>query len=387
MSSSTPWRATSVRHVRTSQRLPARDSSEDTMHARQDAIIEAFSRMRRESGLRHREIAATLKISEGELIAAHCGIETENSDSDMRASRLRPEFPAIIAAMEALGEVMALTRNESCVHEKSGVYHKASHQGPVGLVLGGSIDLRLFYQQWRHAFAVQEHTSKGLQQSLQFFDASGTALHKIFLKPGSHASAYTSLLEQFRAEDQSGEILVEALRPAPVVLDDSEIDIAGFRRDWAAMRDTHEFFGLLKQYKLSRTQGLRLADPRFSVPVAPDVVTRLLLAAAAENVPIMVFVGNPGIIQIHSGPVSNIKVMGPWLNVLDEGFNLHLRQDLIANAWVVKKPTEDGIVTSLELFDAQGENIAMLFGERKPGKPELESWRALIADVTEACLA
>jgi putative hemin transport protein len=357
------------------------------MHARQDAIIEAFSRMRRESSLRHREIAATLEISEGELIAAHCGVDAIGSDSDMHATRLRPEFSAIIAAIEPLGEVMALTRNESCVHEKSGVYSKASHQGPVGLVLAGSIDLRLFYQQWRHGFAVEEHTSKGLQQSLQFFDSTGTALHKIFLKPISQQAAYQSLLAQFRAEDQSGDMVVETPRLPPAALDDSEIDIAGFRRDWAAMRDTHEFFGLLKQYKVTRTQGLRLADPRFSIPVAPDVITRLLQAAAAENVSIMVFVGNPGIIQIHSGPVSNIKLMGPWINVLDEGFNLHLRQDLIANAWVVKKPTEDGIVTSLELFDAQGENIAMLFGERKPGKPELESWRVLIADITEACTA
>jgi len=354
------------------------------MHARQDAIIEAFSRMRRDSGLRHREIAATLEISEGELIAAHCGLDTASSDSDMQATRLRPDFPQIIAAIEPLGEVMALTRNESCVHEKSGIYRKVSHQGPVGLVLGGSIDLRLFYQQWRHAFAVEDHTSKGLQQSLQFFDVTGTAVHKVFLKSESHAAAYALLIQQFRADDQSGGMIVEAARPLAVALDDSDIDIAGFRRDWAAMKDTHEFFGLLKQYKLTRTQGLRLADPRFSTAVAPDVITRLLQSAAAENVAIMVFVGNPGIIQIHSGPVRNIKLMGPWINVLDEDFNLHLRQDLIANAWVVRKPTEDGIVTSLELFDAQGENIAMLFGERKPGKPELESWRALINDLTEA---
>jgi hypothetical protein len=46
--------------------------------------------------------------------------------------------------------------------------------------------------------------------------------------------------------------------------------------------------------------------------------------------------------------------MGPWLNVLDPGFNLHLREDLIASAWIVRKPTADGVVSSLELFDAGG---------------------------------
>jgi putative hemin transport protein len=70
--------------------------------------------------------------------------------------------------------------------------------------------------------------------------------------------------------------------------------------------------------------------------------------------------------------------MEPWLNVLDPGFNLHLREDRIAMAWVVRKPTADGDVTSLELFDADGETLAMFFGERKPGRAELASWRALV---------
>lgn len=67
-----------------------------------------------------------------------------------------------------------------------------------------------------------------------------------------------------------------------------------------------------------------------------------------------------------------------WLNVLDPGFSLHLREDRIAQAWVVEKPTDDGIVTSLELFDDAGGLMAMCFGARKPGERELPAWRALL---------
>jgi hypothetical protein len=73
--------------------------------------------------------------------------------------------------------------------------------------------------------------------------------------------------------------------------------------------------------------------------------------------------------------------MGPWLNVLDPGFNLHLREDLIASAWIVRKPTADGVVSSLELFDAGGCTIAMLFGERHAGQAEQPAWRALLAQL------
>jgi putative hemin transport protein len=47
----------------------------------------------------------------------------------------------------------------------------------------------------------------------------------------------------------------------------------------------------------------------------------------------------------------------------------------------VEKPTEDGVVTSLELFDKEGEQIVTFFGARKPGKPELEGWREIISEL------
>ena len=100
---------------------------------------------------------------------------------------------------------------------------------------------------------------------------------------------------------------------------------------------------------------------------------------AAENaVPIMVFIGNKGCIQIHTGEVKNIKTMGPWINVLDEKFHMHLRQDKVAYAWIVRKPSKDGIVTSLEAFDKNGNNFCVLFGERGEGNAELESWRSIL---------
>jgi putative hemin transport protein len=93
----------------------------------------------------------------------------------------------------------------------------------------------------------------------------------------------------------------------------------------------------------------------------------------------MVFVGSPGVIQVHSGTVTRLRMVGDWFNVLDPEFSLHLREPGVASAWVVRKPTVDGIVTSVELFDRDGETIALLFGKRKPGQPESEAWRRLVA--------
>ena len=58
----------------------------------------------------------------------------------------------------------------------------------------------------------------------------------------------------------------------------------------------------------------------------------------------MIFVSSRGCIQIHTGEVRKLLPMGPWFNVMDPNFNLHLREDHVASAWVVKKPTTDGVV-------------------------------------------
>jgi putative hemin transport protein len=346
----------------------------------------AYAEARRNGLPRHRDIAARLGISEGELIAAH--VQINPAIEGLHARRLRPEWPQIVAALEAAGEVMALTRNASCVHEKTGTYQNTSHSPHAGLVLGEEIDLRVFYNQWAHGFAVDELGAHGMQRSLQFFDGTGTAVHKVFVKPLTETEAWDALVSRYAQARQQSGLSPAPARTAPLPKPDAEVDVAAFRNAWASMRDTHEFFGLLKRHSVARTQALRLADPRFVRAVDAHSAQQLLESAAAGGTPIMVFVGNPGVIQIHTGPVCNVGVMGPWLNVLDARFNLHLREDHIAAAWVVKKPTSDGLVTSLELFDAAGETIAMFFGERKPGRPELCAWRELIerlhGDVAQA---
>jgi putative hemin transport protein len=69
--------------------------------------------------------------------------------------------------------------------------------------------------------------------------------------------------------------------------------------------------------------------------------------------------------------------MDTWFNVLDAEFNLHLQTKGVTELWRVRKPSTDGVITSWEAFDAEGELVVQLFGARKPGIPEREDWRDL----------
>ncbi|WP_088347481.1 MULTISPECIES: ChuX/HutX family heme-like substrate-binding protein [Rhodomicrobium] len=326
-------------------------------------------------GIRARDAARELGVSEAELVACRVGNGVVRLDAD---------FADVLRAAPSLGRVMVLTRNEHCVHEKHGVFDHVSIGPGHGIVLNHDVDLRLFMSHWRFGFAVTEEVQSGTRSSLQFFDIDGTAVHKIYAVGDTDRAAYDALVERFKAPTQTAEIEIAALPARLPDRPDDQIDIATFRKHWRALQDTHDFFGLLQEFGVGRAQAMRLAEREFAYPIETDAFRAALERCATDTIPIMCFVGNSGCIQIHTGPIQTLKIMGPWFNILDPSFNLHLREDAVAEAWVVRKPTRDGIVTSLELFDREGHCFVQFFGERKPGKTELESWREAVAALVRA---
>jgi putative hemin transport protein len=132
---------------------------------------------------------------------------------------------------------------------------------------------------------------------------------------------------------------------------------------------------------MNRLGAYRVVGAPFARPVAPEAVDGVLTALAGSGVPCMIFVGNRGCIQIHSGPIHALQPMGPWQNVMDPDFNLHLRRDHIAEVWVVDKPTSRGPALSVEAFDRDGGLILQAFGYRKEreGIDHTAAWAEIVA--------
>ena len=322
---------------------------------------------------RARDIASRLNLSEAELLGSRTG------DSIIR---LEGSWIELIKALPELGRVMALTRNEHCVHEKYGKFDNISIGPGHGLVLNKDIDLRLFMSHWHFGFAVTEEVASGLRKSLQFFDIDGQAVHKVYIPKDGDDSAYQTLVSKFSSNEQEEEINVVSLPAGRIDEPDEELEIETFLTHWENLKDTHHFFGMLAEFGIGRRQSMRLAEDRFTRQIPNDCLDGMLNEAVSSQTSIMCFVGNPGCIQIHTGEINKVATMGSWLNILDSGFNLHLNQSAIESIWAVKKPTVDGIVTSIEIYDQKGNCFCQFFGERKPGKTELKNWQNIVAGIS-----
>ena len=321
--------------------------------------------------LRIRNAADQLGVSEAELLATNLG---------EGVTILKPEFQNILTDVEQLGKVMALTRNEECVHERKGTYLNGDFSSPhAQLFVGEEIDLRIFQNHWKFAFGVVE----GNRKSLQFFAKNGSALHKIYLTEDSNEALFDTIIEKFKAEDQNQILEFENIAQKPEEKADAEIDVEGFQKAWLELKDTHDFFMMTRKFGVSRTQALRLVPEGFAKKIDSSKVINILEDASEKKLPIMIFVGNIGIIQIHTGEVKKTMWHQQWFNVMDPDFNLHLDVTKIAETWIVKKPTEDGEVTAIEVFNKEGDFIVQFFGKRKPGIHELQEWKDLVASLED----
>lgn len=325
--------------------------------------------------LRIRNAAEILGVSEAELVIL-------NQVEGKKVIRLDANFKALIPAIERLGPVMALTRNNAMVHEKTGQYKGVSVHGNMGLALG-VIDLRIFFTRFETGFFVSEKTAHGVRNSFQFFDGYGEAIHKIYAVVDTDMQAFNALVEKHRTEVQIAPVTVSPKPEKDLLTVPEELDVAVFEQGWRELKDVHHFQTLMKKHLLTRVPAYRAVKSEYARAIDCSAFEAALEAARRTELSVMLFVGSPGVIQIHTGTIHTLKRTGPWFNILDKGFNLHADTTQIAHAWVVRKPTTDGIVTSLEVFDKNGEQLALMFGERHNGETEQAAWRALIADLEE----
>lgn len=316
--------------------------------------------------LRIRNAANELGVKEVQLLALDLG----NS-----VKKITGDWVQFLKEMPQLGRVMSLTRNESCVMEHKGEIEKVD--GNIqAITIIGPIETRAFVVKWQYGFAVETHTKNGVQRSFQFFDKFGDAVTKFFLQPESNLDAYQSLVDKYLDIQQEfvGYELAHEIAQKYTELA-HPLDLIN---DWSNLKDTHEFFGLMRKYNISRIMAIKAAEGIFTRKVDKNALEGLLRELSENLVPIMVFVANSANIQIHQDYIHKVVMMGNWLNILDKDFNLHLDLDGVADMFWVNKPTSDGNVHSLELYAQNGDLIVQFFGLRKPGKPELKAWTEAI---------
>lgn len=327
------------------------------------------------------EGATALGVSEFELMLA-----------SPYSQYIGDQCKAVLKQFETFGDMESIVRNELAVHEKMAPYHNLKLGEKMGLALNvGGLDLRFFMWQWQHMLAVTD-TSRADKPSysIQFYNAQGAAIDKVYLRELSDeniASWQAMIAAQLRTVNTETLTLeVQAPLSEWRYKALSEAESTQLQQGWQAMTDVHQFHTLLKNLDIDRASSYRQAPEQTTQQLDISAVEAVFTHARDAKCPIMIFVGNNGLVQIQTGTVQTLKRMGDWFNILDKDhndFTLHLKDRALAQVWCVRRPTKDGIVTCIEGFDGHGVSIFSVFGQRLEGTPELAEWQQIVATVVK----
>lgn len=249
--------------------------------------------------------------------------------------------------------------------------HRANGNG----YFEGPVDLRFRFPAWAHAFAWTATTEAGCpQRSLVFFNAQGQLVHSVTLANSSHAAAFDRLVRDFRHAEQRAPALAAAPAAATARTPDASVDLAAYHQAWRQITDVHQFNRVMRDFGLGREQALRLAPEGKVRRLQPAAPQALLERAAASGLPVMVFVSNGAVTQIHADPVHHVRREGDWLVVDDPTSHIALNAAKVASAWQIER----GGIYSVDAYEADGTLIASFFGVRTRENPEPKAWIELV---------
>lgn len=308
------------------------------------------------AALQRCDAARAIGVREAELVAAHAGC-FDRTESPLAARRLRPRRREIAEALTRFGRTRSVSGHRACRVERLGPALAPEH--------------------WAHAFALEQRTPDGtLARSLQFFDAAGDALAELTPLDAAGVAAWLDLVEACACFEPAPRPLA-ARRVRAVRAPQESADAATLRRAWAAMRSPEGFEDLLARFGLAPAVACRLAGPDFARRVAPTSAHELLAAAAQQGVGLSVEVPGAG---ACGGDWRAVRQSRGWTQADAGGVRLHLREDAVAEAWLLRCPSLAGLRQTLLLLDAAGAPIARL-GDDSSTRPERCGWRRLVAQL------
>ena len=277
--------------------------------------------------VRIRDAAYQMKVSEAELLSTEI--------NETVSFLLIEDMNEFIKDILKVDKIMLLVRSDYVVHEKT---IKTKN---VRLVDNQIIDLDdngcnildFNIDEFEYVFFQKKmHSSRELK-SFQFFDKAGMAILKIYLK-GKDLGFFDEIDLKYK------KIYNYEMQ--------SDLDINNSK---------------LLESKIKINLPYDTSNSTTSCSDISVNSLRLILENASDmKIPVQIHAFGLGTIQYHRDTVRNIVDYGPWVNVIDQKFNLHVLQDGLTRASLVQYQFKDCQQYLINFFDKNNAHVLGVTG-------------------------
>tara|TARA_Y100001970_G_scaffold75342_1_gene95460 strand:- start:162 stop:1085 length:924 start_codon:yes stop_codon:yes gene_type:complete len=245
-----------------------------------------FNKDSKNSKLRIRDISNKLNVSEAELLS----LSVNDSVSFLSINDFNQFFTYLLSNID---KVMFLIRSEFVVHEKiiNPFQYKIINDSIINKK-NNSLLIKFNSEIFKYSFfEIKRHNNRNLK-SFQFFDYYGTSVLKIYLK-GKKDIEFENLANQYKIEYKY-----------QIQKDFTSDKYIQFKNKYSDKMPPHSDFKL--------------------------TLRQLLNDIAKKSIPVNIYAFGIECMQCHSDIIKNIVDYGPWLNVMDKNFNIHVLENKIS---------------------------------------------------------
>ena len=288
-------------------------------------IYKQFIEDPKNSKLRIRDVSSRLNVSEAELLSL-----SKNKDIFyLKIDDFDNFFKSILTEND---KVMFLIRSDFVVHEKIiSCQDYIFKNDSVFSLKDNSTLIKFNSNSIKYCFyELKKHKSRTLR-SFQFFDKHGNSMIKIYLK-GDSKDQFDFIANEYKVE---------------------------------------------YNYELQKNFESRKFDSEYKAidkdEIIVDTTLRKILNKIAEDkIPVNICAFGLDCTQCHSDTIKNVIDYGPWLNVMDKNFNIHVLEKNItvsnygkrdSNNFVDFKDSNDNLVLSISAYKQYNDIFNVVFKE------------------------
>ena len=265
--------------------------------------------------IRIRDAAKKLNISEAELLS------TQIDNVSIRYLFI-DNFKEFFNSILSLDKIMLLIRNDYVVHEKiietnnllfeeNRLYSQEKQKNLI---------LKFNKNTFNHSFfECKMHAGKKLY-SFQFFDFMGNSILKIYLKG--------------KAEKKFDEIALQ------------------YTSQYRYQLQLEKEFK--KSHKEESIEPIYYDNNYIKKNLDKIMIREILETASKKQIPIQIHGIGLHTIQYHQNIIKNVIDYGPWINVIDKNFNIHILENQISKNSIYRHNDE---CYSIEFFDTNSNHL------------------------------
>ena len=249
--------------------------------------------LKNDKNLRIRDAAIKLGVSEAELLSTEIG----DSTSYLSIDNYYEFFKNILK----LNKVMFLARNDFVVHEK--IVTASSYILKENYITSknGNRLIDINFNNIKYAFFQKKKHKKIELKSFQFFDNNGNSIIKIYLKDDNHNpfdKIATKYKKKYLYELQSKDLAVQN------------------KTNYYTFQDINVFY----KQRQTNSNSYKISSQNFR-----SIIDKV----SYYKIKIQIILVSKYIIQYHEDKLIKIVDYGPWYNILDKNFNLHILEKKI----------------------------------------------------------